>query len=212
MKKTTNANKKEIGQKPGKFTDEEKRLLKIKGPKYILGLKVGSAVLGWAAIEVDANEDTKGVLRLGVRHFEPGVSGNVSRGQDESNALARREARGARKNQARRTQRQKQLFRLLQEKELLPLHDGEAANYSVERDRILTKLDGVLRETISSEEQGKHLYCLRRRALDEDLMPYELGRILYHLSQRRGYKSNRKEKGGGKKKEEEWGRGAGRDT
>jgi CRISPR-associated endonuclease Csn1 len=35
-------------------------------------------------------------------------------------------------------------------------------------------------------------YVLRARALDERLMPYEIGRALFHLNQRRGFKSNRK--------------------
>src|SRR3546814_20489242 len=33
---------------------------------------------------------------------------------------------------------------------------------------------------------------LRKRALDERLEPYEIGRALFHLNQRRGFKSNRK--------------------
>jgi CRISPR-associated endonuclease Csn1 len=36
-------------------------------------------------------------------------------------------------------------------------------------------------------------YFLRTRALDHALDPHELGRALYHLGQRRGFKSNRKE-------------------
>src|SRR3546814_20861137 len=35
-------------------------------------------------------------------------------------------------------------------------------------------------------------YSLRKRALDERLEPYEIGRALFHLNQRRGFKSNRK--------------------
>ncbi len=35
-------------------------------------------------------------------------------------------------------------------------------------------------------------YFLRARALDHKLEPHELGRALYHLAQRRGFKSNRK--------------------
>ena len=35
-------------------------------------------------------------------------------------------------------------------------------------------------------------YELRARGLDEPLMPYEFGRALFHLDQRRGFKSNRK--------------------
>src|SRR3546814_18592741 len=35
-------------------------------------------------------------------------------------------------------------------------------------------------------------YDLRKRGLDERLEPYEVGRALFHLNQRRGFKSNRK--------------------
>src|SRR5205085_12165383 len=35
-------------------------------------------------------------------------------------------------------------------------------------------------------------YVLRQRALTEKLHPHEIGRLLVHLSQRRGYLSNRK--------------------
>lgn len=35
-------------------------------------------------------------------------------------------------------------------------------------------------------------YILRLRALDEPLTPHEIGRALFHLNQRRGFKSNRK--------------------
>ena len=37
------------------------------------------------------------------------------------------------------------------------------------------------------------LYLLRKRALDHPLDAFELGRVLFHLIQRRGFKSNRKE-------------------
>src|SRR3546814_17890673 len=35
-------------------------------------------------------------------------------------------------------------------------------------------------------------YDLRKRGLDERLEPHEIGRALFHLNQRRGFKSNRK--------------------
>jgi CRISPR-associated endonuclease Csn1 len=39
-------------------------------------------------------------------------------------------------------------------------------------------------------------YTIRAKALDAALTPYELGRALFHLNQRRGFKSNRKADGG----------------
>lgn len=39
---------------------------------------------------------------------------------------------------------------------------------------------------------GEDPYALRVRALDERLAPHQIGRALFHLNQRRGFKSNRK--------------------
>ncbi len=41
-------------------------------------------------------------------------------------------------------------------------------------------------------DPGVYLYQLRAQALDRKLTLFELGRVLYHLAQRRGFKSNRK--------------------
>jgi CRISPR-associated endonuclease Csn1 len=41
--------------------------------------------------------------------------------------------------------------------------------------------------------KAKDPYMLRKRGLDERLEPYELGRALFHLNQRRGFQSNRKQ-------------------
>ena len=43
--------------------------------------------------------------------------------------------------------------------------------------------------------EGNDPYALRARALDAALEPNELGRVLFHLNQRRGFKSNRKAAG-----------------
>ena len=71
----------------------------------------------------DTNQPV-GLLRAGVRIFEPAVDGNIEKGQDMSNAVARRTARLARRQLRRRAGRQKQLFKLLQKQALLPPYDG----------------------------------------------------------------------------------------
>ena len=48
--------------------------------------------------------------------------------------------------------------------------------------------DPVMRKKL----EGIDPYYVRRKALDKPLRPYELGRALFHLNQRRGFKSNRK--------------------
>lgn len=49
---------------------------------------------------------------------------------------------------------------------------------------------------------AKDPYDLRARALDAPLTPHEIGRALFHLNQRRGFKSNRKAERGRKENED----------
>lgn len=167
---------------------------------YVLGIDLGSASLGWAAIKVDQTGMANGLLRTGVRLFDPAVTGDIEKGQDESNAVARRAARLIRRQLRRRAARQSELFRLLQLQGLLPPYDGAEADASQQRHSILNALDRDLAAKWTNQDiAGARaaaelpLYLLRKTALDAPLEPFELGRVLYHLSQRRGYRSNRKE-------------------
>lgn len=71
------------------------------------------------------------------------------------------------------------------------------------RDRFIGRRSALLRELIAhgllpaDKTAAKALevtdpYALRVKALDEPLDPHEIGRALFHLNQRRGFKSNRK--------------------
>lgn len=168
---------------------------------YILGIDLGSGALGWAAIAKGQDGAAMGLLRAGVRIFNPAVTGDIDRGLDESNAVARRAARLSRRQLRRRGARRRQLFRLLQRHGLLPDSIEAEANTSRERHLILNSLD--LKITSELVKSGRiesrtavemPLYFLRKAALDGPLEPFELGRVFYHLSQRRGYRPNRKEK------------------
>ena len=140
-----------------------------KGNKYRLGLDLGTNSIGWAAVSLDDNGEPCGVLDMGVRIFPDG--------RDEqsktSNAAARRVARGQRRRRDRYKQRRNKLIDALVEFGLMP--------WSEEQRKEMQQLDP---------------YDLRRRALDQALEPFELGRALFHLDQRRGFKSNRKADGG----------------
>ncbi len=57
--------------------------------------------------------------------------------------------------------------------------------------RLLPKKSVEYNELMQSEDP----YDLRRRGLDEKLSLYQIGRALYHMNQRRGFKSNRKTDG-----------------
>ena len=181
--------------------------------KYVLGLDLGSASLGWALIALDEADNPISLIRAGVRIFEPGVDGTtleIQEGKDKSKAVERRTARLHRRQLRRRAYRQAKLFQLLQQHGLLPQQWIFETTDAIGRTRFRTNgtRSAPLSEVahfISSETAFAQLplYQLRKIALDDKLEPHELGRILYHFSQRRGFKSNRKE--GRKESEKELG-------
>lgn len=170
---------------------------------YILGIDLGSASLGWAAVQLDSMEKPSKLLRSGVRIFDPGVEGTLSdirQGKEKSKTAARRDARLHRRQLRRRAGRQRDLFMLLQNRGLIPAMPS--GRLSSDRHELLDKLDTnlrakwlpLLRESPAVAAPDQVLpYLLRARALDSKLEPFELGRALYHLAQRRGFQSNRRE-------------------
>ncbi len=133
---------------------------------YRLGLDLGTNSIGWAAIRLDEHGNPCGILDMGVRVFPDGRDAKSK----ESNAKTRRDARGARRRRDRYQKRRADLLKTLVEFGLMPPDERE-------------------RKALA----GRHdPYGLRARALDDPLHPYELGRALFHLNQRRGFKSNRK--------------------
>jgi CRISPR-associated endonuclease Csn1 len=169
--------------------------------KYVLGLDIGSASLGWALIELDNAGDPISLIRAGVRIFEPGVDGSsfeIEQGKDQSKAVERRTARLHRRQLRRRAARQKELFQLLQDSGLLPASASGRGASSEQRHAILNDLDRTLSLRLRASEDKDAfdqmpLYLLRKRALYQALSLDELGRVFFHFSQRRGFKSNRKE-------------------
>ena len=137
--------------------------------KYRLGLDLGTNSIGWAAVKLNENDEPCGVFDMGVRIFPDGRDPQ----SQTSNAVARRTARGQRRRRDRYLKRRGDLMRALAEFGLMPSDTGER--------NALEALDP---------------YALRVLALDQPLQPFELGRTLFHLNQRRGFKSNRKAEGG----------------
>ena len=133
--------------------------------KYRLGLDLGTNSIGWAVYSLDASEEPLELVDLGVRIFSDGRDPKTK----EPLAVARRTARGQRKIIYRRKLRRKATFRLLQEQGLFPKTKDE-----------------------TQKLKSLNPYELRVKALDEKLEPYELARVLFNLSVRRGFKSNEK--------------------
>jgi CRISPR-associated endonuclease Csn1 len=110
-------------------------------------------------------EDDRRIVDIGVRIFSDGRDPQSG----TSLAVDRREARSARRRRDRYIGRRSAFLEALVEHGLMPADADEA--------KLVAALDP---------------YVLRSKALDEALTPHEIGRALFHLNQRRGFKSNRK--------------------
>lgn len=159
--------------------------------RYVLGLDIGATSIGWALVSLNPDDEPAGILKLGTHLFDAGVEGDIEHGRDQSRAVVRRQARAQRRQIWRRSWRRRNTLRLLQRCGLLPkfeLHRPELIHEG------LVRLDTRIRVARPGTGPGaEHTlpYRLRALALDGSIEPFELGRALYHLSQRRGFRSNR---------------------
>lgn len=133
-----------------------------------LGLDLGPNSIGWALIRSDAEGNAAGIIGCGVRVFPEGVD-RTPQGSEQSKNESRRLARAARRIHQRRNRRRNWMRERLVAAGLAPSDESEWAAW--------LRLNP---------------YALRSRGLDHPLTPHEFGRALYHLVQRRGFKSNRK--------------------
>lgn len=131
--------------------------------KYTLGIDMGVASLGWAAVSLESKW-----LDCGVRVFPAGVD-NFNSAKEKHPNLDRRAARTMRRRIRRKAERKALICRFLQELGWMPAGGDERdAWYALD------------------------VYALRSRAISEKITLSELGRIILHLNQRRGFLSLRK--------------------
>lgn len=133
--------------------------------RWRLGADLGTNSLGWAVIELDEDDRPIGIVMAGSRIFSDGRDPKSG----ASLAFDRRAARAMRRRRDRFKQRQAALLKHLTEAGFFPA--GEAQRKALE---------------------GLDPFELRARALGERLPLSHIGRALFHLNQRRGFKSNRK--------------------
>ncbi len=172
-----------------------------------LGLDLGVTSIGWALADVEGQQIVDAGVRIfeapmDVAKFEAGEPGG-------SKAAVRRKSRMQRRQTSRRQARHRDLYLALQSAGMLPF----AGKKAEDRHKKLTDFDKDLmsdktrddqlawgwRERIRAEAptiadpDQVICYYLRAKAASEKLELPELGRALYHLGQRRGFKSNRRE-------------------
>ena len=134
--------------------------------RYNIGLDIGIGSVGFAVMELDEHDEPIKILHAGSRIFDVAEVPKTG----EPLAKGRREARGMRRRLRRRALRKQRIRGLITSSGLVTssqletLYDGEAMD----------------------------VYALRTAALDRILTNEELAKVLIHLSQRRGFRSNRK--------------------
>lgn len=143
-------------------------MAKNKGtPKYRLALDLGTTSIGWAVLRLNNDNPPRptAIIRAGVRIFPDGRNPK----DGSSLAVTRRMARSMRRRRDRLLKRKRRMMDMLVKHGLFP------------EDALLRK-----------QYENLNPYELRSRGLHEELQPHEFARALFHINQRRGFKSNRK--------------------
>lgn len=133
--------------------------------RYRLALDLGSTSLGWAMVRLNLQNETSAVIKAGVRIFSDGRNPK----DGSSLAVSRREARSMRRRRDRLLKRKHRMMATLLRHGFFPQ-------------------DGAMRKALEIKDP----FALRAKGLDEALLPEEFARALFHINQRRGFKSNRK--------------------
>lgn len=135
--------------------------------RYTLGLDIGIASVGWAVLKNDIDGEPIKIERLGVRIFDKAE-------ETDGSPLAkhRREARGQRRTIRRKRHRKDRIKQLIQQNGIMPRVE--------------------MSEMFEHSQFETSVYELRVQALERALTKQEFVRVLIHLAQRRGYKSNSK--------------------
>ncbi len=133
--------------------------------RYRLALDLGSTSLGWAMVRLNPQNEPCAVIKAGVRIFSDGRNPK----DGSSLAVSRREARAMRRRRDRLLKRKNRMMATLLRHGFFPQDEADR--------KALVNTDP---------------FALRAKGLDQTLLPEEFARALFHINQRRGFKSNRK--------------------
>ena len=133
---------------------------------YAIGFDIGITSVGWAVVALDSEDKPYGIINMGSRVFDAAEQPKTG----ASLAAPRREARSARRRLRRHQHRLERIRRLLLTENMISQ----------------TELDTLFAGKLED------IYTLRVKALDAPVSRTEFARILLHIAQRRGFRSNRK--------------------
>ena len=170
----------------------KKQLYYIK-MKRILGIDTGTNSLGWAVVDREENGLCT-LVKKGSLIFQEGVK--IEKGNESSKAAERTTYRASRKHYFRRRLRKVEVLKVLVKYGWCPYLSSESLHawhvkkqYPMDEDFLLWQ------RTDDSLDKNPYAYrhiCLHDELdLDNESERFILGRAMYHLAQRRGFKSNR---------------------
>lgn len=161
----------------------------------ILGIDTGTNSHGWAIVEKQADEYH--LLDKGVDIFQEGVL-KTEKGKEYSKAAERTAHKAARVRNYRIKLRKIRLLRILSDAHLCPpLSKVELSAWRLKKEYPKNEL--FMQWQSTDDESEKTPYAYRHKCLHESLDfssitdRYVLGRAFYHMIQRRGFLSNRKD-------------------
>ena len=152
-----------------------------------LGLDLGTNSIGWGII--DTNNTEKPIQNCGVYIFPEGVK--IEKGVESSKASERTGYRSARKLKFRRKLRKYETLKVLIEYNMCPLTVEELEKWR--KEKIYPTSQEFINWYRTDELNNWEPYFLRKKCVEEIAEKYEIGRALYHIAQRRGFLTNRKE-------------------
>lgn len=160
----------------------------------ILGIDTGTNSLGWAIVDKDENQYH--LVANGTNIFSEGVK--IEKGIESSKAAERTEHRSVRKHYWRRKIRKIRLLSILSDNDFCPRLNQEQLR--LWRLKKVYPTDDAFMDWQRTEDKAQvnpykfRYICLTQKLdLTDITQRFILGRALYHLNQRRGFLSNRKE-------------------
>lgn len=161
--------------------------------KRVLGIDTGTNSLGWAVVDRDENGLCT-LVKKGSLIFQEGVK--IEKGIESSKAAERTGHKALRKNYFRRRLRKIEVLKVLVRYGWCPYLSPESLHaWHVKKQYPMD--EDFLQWQRTDESLDKNPYAYRHICLHEELNldnksgRFILGRAMYHLAQRRGFKSNR---------------------
>ncbi len=151
-----------------------------------LGLDIGTNSIGWGIVDESAQK----IEKCGVYVF-PECANRDSKGNISSKAAERAAFRSARRLKFRRKLRKFETLKVLIKIGMCPLSLEELEKWR--KEKIYPTSRDFINWYRTDEEKNWEPYFLRKKCVEQKCSPYEIGRAFYHIAQRRGFLSNRKE-------------------